>query len=328
MATGHIYPLSSNSRQQLNLATGGSRAFSHGYNAAGRLSELRVGGALQARYHYDAMGRQAIRSLVSGQVIHSVFDSMGRRVAEYSETPGALLREYVWLGWEPVAVIEGGVIHFIRTDHIGRPVLATDSTGTVVWTASYDPFGTVHASTGTPTTIRFLGQWFFQAESGLHQNWMRDYDPTTGRYIQADPLGLVDGPSVYGYAAQNPGRWTDPTGELIPQAVACLINPWCRSAVGAAAGLIYGFLVDDDGCYTWGEMAYYAGLGATSYWGAGKGAAPLFGPTGPFRPGSWLNSGGHFRIGWGRAPGNRTVFRAAGGSPKAGNHWHIDMYFP
>ena len=42
---------------------------------------------------------------------------------------------------------------------------------------------------------------------------MRDYDPTTGRYIQADPLGLVDGASVYGYVGQNPGRHTDPRGE-------------------------------------------------------------------------------------------------------------------
>ena len=42
---------------------------------------------------------------------------------------------------------------------------------------------------------------------------MRDYDPTTGRYMQADPLGLVDGASIYGYALQNPGRYTDPTGE-------------------------------------------------------------------------------------------------------------------
>ena len=41
---------------------------------------------------------------------------------------------------------------------------------------------------------------------------MRDYDPTTGRYMQADPLGLVDGASVYGYALQNPGRYTDPRG--------------------------------------------------------------------------------------------------------------------
>lgn len=42
---------------------------------------------------------------------------------------------------------------------------------------------------------------------------MRDYDPTLGRYLQADPLGLVDGASAYGYALQNPGRYTDPRGE-------------------------------------------------------------------------------------------------------------------
>lgn len=32
------------------------------------------------------------------------------------------------------------------------------------------------------------------------------------RYLQADPLGLVDGASVYGYARQNPERYTDPRG--------------------------------------------------------------------------------------------------------------------
>ena len=42
---------------------------------------------------------------------------------------------------------------------------------------------------------------------------MRDYDPTTGRYMQADPLGLIDGASVYGYVRQNPGRYVDPRGE-------------------------------------------------------------------------------------------------------------------
>ena len=36
------------------------------------------------------------------------------------------------------------------------------------------------------------------------------------RYLEADPFGLVDGPSIYGYAAQNPQRYTDPTGEFIP----------------------------------------------------------------------------------------------------------------
>lgn len=43
---------------------------------------------------------------------------------------------------------------------------------------------------------------------------MRDYDATTGRYLQPDPLGLADGASVYGYVKQSPGRLFDPTGEF------------------------------------------------------------------------------------------------------------------
>lgn len=53
---------------------------------------------------------------------------------------------------------------------------------------------------------------------------MRDYDPTLGRYLQADPLGLVDGASVYDYALQNPGRYTDPKGEFIPIAIGFAIG--------------------------------------------------------------------------------------------------------
>ncbi|WP_421700993.1 RHS repeat domain-containing protein [Aliiroseovarius sp.] len=73
------------------------------------------------------------------------------------------------------------------------------------------PFGALCLSSFKLRTI--LPRRWYQSESGLHQNWMRDYDPTTGRYLQADPLGLVDGASVYGYALQNPGRYVDPRGE-------------------------------------------------------------------------------------------------------------------
>jgi RHS repeat-associated protein len=179
------------------------------------MDSFSINGVLQASYKYDAMGRQAIRTLSSptAVTIHSVFDSEGRRIAEYNEGTGALIREYVWNGWDPVAVIEGGVVSFVRADHIGRPVFATNPTGAKVWSATYNPFGGVHTSTGALPPNRFPGQWF-QSESGLHQNWMRDYDPTTGRYLQADPLGLVDGASVYGYVGGNPGRYIDPTGEF------------------------------------------------------------------------------------------------------------------
>jgi YD repeat-containing protein len=78
--------------------TGGPYAYT--YNAAGRMSEFRINGVLQASYQYDALGRQAIRTLTSPTAItiHSVFDSKGRRIAEYNAGSGALLREYVWMG--------------------------------------------------------------------------------------------------------------------------------------------------------------------------------------------------------------------------------------
>ncbi|MGL4405870.1 MAG: RHS repeat-associated core domain-containing protein, partial [Notoacmeibacter sp.] len=50
---------------------------------------------------------------------------------------------------------------------------------------------------------RLPGQWF-QIEDGLAYNWHRTYDPTIGRYTQADPLGFVDGPSVYAYGGSSP----------------------------------------------------------------------------------------------------------------------------
>jgi RHS repeat-associated protein len=34
----------------------------------------------------------------------------------------------------------------------------------------------------------FPGQYFDQ-ETGLHQNYFRDYDPKMGRYIEPDPIG-------------------------------------------------------------------------------------------------------------------------------------------
>lgn len=54
----------------------------------------------------------------------------------------------------------------------------------------------------------------------------REYSAATGRYIQADPIGMTGGLSRYGYANQNPLRYTDPTGlateEEIRRAVATL----------------------------------------------------------------------------------------------------------
>jgi RHS repeat-associated protein len=104
----------------------------------------------------------------------------------------------------------------VHVDHLNWPVMLTDAAKVNVWSAIYEPFGRVHSVTGTVTqNLGLPGQWF-QLEHGLAYNWHRHYDPTTGRYTTADPLGFVDGPSVFAYVGSAPHTKVDPTGQFLP----------------------------------------------------------------------------------------------------------------
>jgi RHS repeat-associated protein len=97
-------------------------------------------------------------------------------------------------------------------DHLGTPQMMVDNTGAVVWQAAYEPFGSVSlTATDAVNHHRFPGQ-YFDSESGLHYNWHRFYDPTTGRYISADPIGLEVGINLYIYTFGDPINWYDPEG--------------------------------------------------------------------------------------------------------------------
>ena len=52
----------------------------------------------------------------------------------------------------------------------------------------------------------------FDVETGLYYFRNRYFDPELGRFITADPLGYVDGPSMYQFARYGPFDYTDPLG--------------------------------------------------------------------------------------------------------------------
>ncbi|HJU40533.1 MAG TPA: RHS repeat-associated core domain-containing protein [Tahibacter sp.] len=189
------------------------------YNAAGRLGEVKRDGATVGRYGYDPFGRR-IRKDDAGGTTWFQYVEQGI-AAEYSAA-GALTRAYGWpatgeWGTEPLWIADklSGVwrVGVFRNDQVGTPRYVVDGQGVAVWSALFQAFGAakVSASSTMVNPLRLPGQ-YLDAESGLHYNFHRDYDPATGRYVERDPLGLDAGTATFAYADGGPLLSTDPLG--------------------------------------------------------------------------------------------------------------------
>jgi RHS repeat-associated protein len=122
-------------------------------------------------------------------------------------------RADVWLDGRPLAWIDNDAqIYYYHVDHLGTPWAMTNQAGTVVWKANYEPFGKATVTVNTvENNPRLLGQ-YFDRETGMQYNYFRGYDPTTGRYIEADPIGLQGGMNLYAYVEGNLLSYVDPNG--------------------------------------------------------------------------------------------------------------------
>jgi RHS repeat-associated protein len=149
-------------------------------------------------------------ALATSPPTYFIYDESGHVIGEYA-ADGTPIQEHVYLGDRPIAVVSGGssgTVDYVSTDHLGTPRVITDSSEAVVWSWNSDPFGNGSPSGPLTYNLRFPGQ-YYDAETGHNYNYYRDYDATTGRYTESDPIGLLGGVNTYAYVSGNPLRARD-----------------------------------------------------------------------------------------------------------------------
>jgi RHS repeat-associated protein len=113
-----------------------------------------------------------------------------------------------------------GGLYYLHSDHLDTVQIITDQNRQIVWKGLQKPFGETEAIVElVDNPLRFPGQ-YYDAETGLHYNYFRDYDPKSGRYVQSDPIGLAAGLNPFSYAQGAPPMNTDPAGLIIGSSLA------------------------------------------------------------------------------------------------------------
>jgi RHS repeat-associated protein len=130
--------------------------------------------------------------------------------------------------WRRVA----GVSDYLHSDMLGTLRQTTGSTGGAGASRVFTAFGERQA--GSSDRFGYVGAWGYQSnpipESPnpdtafpfLHVG-ARYYDPSSGRFLQRDPIGILGGSNVYGYVKNRATLRSDPTG---------LDGPFCGGPCG------------------------------------------------------------------------------------------------
>jgi len=225
IAYTYTFDARGNLTQKVDKATGERQVYA--YNGDNRLIrfERYLSGSTSpettATYAYDPFGRR-IRKTVNGQSTSFLWDGASL-IAEYDASGNVIKRYHYAIGYAPMQVEDAHGAYQVHADHLDTPWYLTDASQQIVWQANYAPYGEAVAdedpdgnAQAVTFNVRFPGQYFDQ-ETGLHYNYFRDYEPSTGRYVQSDPIGLDGGLNTYAYVGGNPISLTDPLGLAPPK---------------------------------------------------------------------------------------------------------------
>ena len=179
--------------RSLATASDGTNSLSFAYDAGGLRTSKTVG---STTYHYYYAGGKLMRMTWGSNTIDFFYDTNG----------------------SPYAMKYNGTVYYYVTNLQGDVMRIVDGSQNTVTSYDYDPYGKVISATGTLANInplRYRG-YVYDQETGFYYLQSRYYDPTVGRFINADSfmstgVGILEH-GMFTYCCGNPITYSDVQG--------------------------------------------------------------------------------------------------------------------
>ena len=181
-------------------------------------------------YVYDAGGQRVrkVTELATGQIKDERIYLGGFEVyRKHGANP--LVREtlHIMDDQQRIALVEtrtqgnddspAQLVRYQFGNHLGSASLELDDEAQVISYEEYTPYGSTSYQAGRSAAEVSLKRYRYTGmerdeESGLSYHGARYYAPWLGRWLSADPVGVLGGANVYMYASDRPTRLIDPFG--------------------------------------------------------------------------------------------------------------------